>query len=91
MFDSTPSRAAAGGGFSLFSANGVITGPASSNYVANPGANKAYVTFYGAGGGGGGTAGTGGAGGLFGGGGAGGTTVGTAGGTGGVIIEYFIA
>jgi hypothetical protein len=49
---SASSGAAAGGGFSFFSANGVIQGPASSNYVANPGANKAYVNFYGAGGGG---------------------------------------
>ena len=46
------SGAAGGGGFSFKNSSGVITGPSSSNYVANPGANKAYVNFYGAGGGG---------------------------------------
>jgi len=50
---SASSGSAGGGGFSFFSANGIITGPASSNYTAKPGANKAYVSYYGAGGGGG--------------------------------------
>jgi hypothetical protein len=49
---SASSGAAGGGGFSFKNSSGVITGPSSSNYVANPGANKAYVNFYGAGGGG---------------------------------------
>jgi hypothetical protein len=48
------SGSAGGGGFSLLApVNGKVTGPASGNYTANPGANKAYVLLYGAGGGGG--------------------------------------
>jgi hypothetical protein len=48
------SGSAGGGGFSLLApVNGKVTGPSSSNYTANPGANKAYVLLYGGGGGGG--------------------------------------
>jgi len=47
------SGTAGGGGFSLFTSptvNGKITGPAASNYVANPAATKAYSLIYGGGG-----------------------------------------